>query len=148
MAGPQPEDTRLRVKQKLTAALSLAGVWELTEKHISAARWTHAGDPFNFDYGYTPLLAHGKPNGHTHFIHAISLRRDEDGKLAKVLVYSIEHIRKKQAAELTAVVEAMAAAGDTTASLSQRILEDGRIALQPIAGVEDFAQSVRRELML
>lgn len=148
LAGPQPEDTRLRVKQRLTAALSLAGVWELMEKHISAARWTHAGDPFNFDYGYTPLLTHGKPNGHMHFIHAISLRRDEDGKLAKVLVYSIEHVRKRQAAELTVVVEAMAAAGDKTASLSQRILEEGSIALQPIASVEDFAQSVRRDLML
>jgi len=147
-AGVQPEDTRLRVKQRLTAALSLAGVWELMEKHISAARWTHEGDPFNFDYGYTPLLSHGRPNGHTHFIHAIALRRDEKGKLAKIMVYSLQHVRKKEAAELTAVVEARAVKGDKTASLSQRILEEGGIALRPLAEVDDYAQSIRRELMI
>lgn len=148
LTGPQPEDTRIRIKQKLTAALSLAGVWELMEKQISVARWTREGDPFTFDYGYTPLLAHGKPNGHTHFIHAISSRRDEDGRLAKVLVYSIDRVRKKQPAELTAVVEALAARNDKTASLSQRILQEGGVELQPVAGLDDYAQSVRRELMI
>jgi len=148
ITGPPPEDTRARIKQKLTAALSLAGVWELMEKRVSVASWTRAGDPFSFDYGYTPLLAQGRPNGHIHFIHAISLRRDEAGKLAKIMVYSIEHVRKKQAAELTAVVDALPAISERMASLSQKILEDGGVALQPIAGLSEYAQSIRHQMMI
>jgi hypothetical protein len=83
-ASAPAEDTRFRVKQRLTAALSEAGVWEHLEKRIPVARWTHAGDPFTFDYGYTPLRVEGKPNGHVHFIHAHSLKRDVDAKTAKV----------------------------------------------------------------
>jgi hypothetical protein len=148
LTGPQPEDTRLRMKQRLTAALSLAGVLELMEKQISAARWTHAGDPFKFDYGYTPLLTHGRPNGHMHFIHAHSLKRDADARVAKALAYTFARVRGKETAELTAVVEALAAPGDIVATFSQKILEEGGIRLQPIAGVENFAQSIRRELMV
>ncbi len=146
VTGPQPGDTRLRVKQKLTAALALAGVWERLEKRIPAAPWTHSGDPFTFDYGYKPLQVEGKPNGHLHFIHALSLKRDAE--LAKVLVYSLDRVRRKEAASLTAVVEAWPAKGDKTAGLSQRILEDGEISLRPVAGVDDYAQSIRYQLMM
>lgn len=147
-AGAPPEDTRLRVKQKLTAALSLAGVWERVEKLIPAARWTDPGDTFTFDYGYKPLQVGGERIGHTHFIHALSLKRDADAKLAKVLVYTFDRVRLKEATALTAVVEARAATRDRVANLSQRILEDGGVQIQPIDGVDDFAQSIRRELML
>ena len=148
VTADQPEDTRIRIKQKLTAALSLAGVWERMEKRIPAARWTHSGDPFTFDYGYRPLQARGASNVHVHFIQAHSLARDRGGELAKVLVYTIEHVRRKEAAELTAVVEGFAAGDDKIAGLSQRILEEGEILLQPLARVVDYARSVRAELML
>jgi len=46
------------------------------------------------------------------------------------------------------VVEAQAAPGDIVATFSQKILEEGGIRLQPIAGVDDYAQSIRRELMI
>jgi len=147
-AGVPPEDTRLRVKQKLTAALSLADVWDGMEKHIPAARWTDPGDTFAFDYGYKPLQVDGVRNGHIHFIHALSLKRDVNAKLAKVLVYTFDRVRLKEAAALTAVVEARAATRDRVANLSQRILEDGGVQIQPIDSVNDFAQSVSRELML
>lgn len=145
-AGPLPEDTRLRVKQRLTAALSEAGVWERLEKRIPAAPWTHSGDPFTFDYGYKPLRVEGKPNGHVHFIHALSLKRDAE--MAKVLVYSLERVRRKEGAQLTAVVEAPAAKDDPAASLSQRILKEGDIALWPVARASELAQTVRNELMM
>jgi len=147
-AGAPPEDTRLRVKQKLTAALSLAGVWQSLEKRIPAMRWTDPGDPFTFDYGYAPLQVDGKRNGHIHFIHALSLKRDADAKAAKVLVYTFDRVRLKETAVLTAVVEAPAATRDSVANLSQRILKDGGIQIQPIDGVNDFAQTIRRELMM
>jgi Protein of unknown function (DUF3037) len=141
----EPEDTRLRVKQRLTSALAGAGVWEKLEKRIAAARWTHPGDAFSFDYGYRAAQVAGKPNGHLRLIHALSLRRDSD--LAKVLVYTLDHVRRKEPAELTAVVEGLAAQGDEPAALCQHILEEGKIAIQPLAGVQEFAQSVRRELL-
>ena len=144
--GPPPEDTRFRIKQKLTAALSLAGIWDKLDKRIPAAPWTHPGDPFTFDYGYKPLRVDGKPNGHLHFIHAVSLKHDAE--LAKVLVYTLERVLRKEAANLTAVVEALAVQGDKSAGLSQRILEDGDIALQPVAGVDNFAQSIRQQLKM
>jgi hypothetical protein len=140
------ENTRLRVKQKLTAAFSLAGIWEKLEKRIPASTWTHPGDPFTFDYGYRPLLMDGKANGHLHFIHALSLKHDPE--LAKVLVYTLERVRRKEAAQLTAVVDALATRGDKRAGLSQRILEDGDIAIQPVVGINDFAQAIRQQLMI
>jgi hypothetical protein len=39
-------------------------------------------------------------------------------------------------------------AEDEAARFAQRILEEGRIAVQPLATVDDYAQSVRRELMV
>lgn len=145
-AGPEKEDTRLHVKQRLTSALVRAGVWERMEKRVPAADWTHSGDPFLFDYGYRPLRAGGEANGHIRFIHAMSLKRDTE--LAKVLVYTMEHVRRKEAADLTAVVEGLAGQGDEAAGVTQRILEEAEIAIQPLAGVEAFAQSLRGELMM
>lgn len=147
-AGAPTEDTRFQIKQRLTAALSEAGVWEHMEKRIPVAPWTHPGDPFTFDYGYTPLRVEGKPNGHVHFIHAHSLKRDVDAKAAKVLVYSVDRVRRKQGAQLTAVVEALAAKEDKVASLSQRILMEGDIRLYPVARAAELAQTVRQELMI
>jgi len=123
-----------------------AGVWEKLEKRIPASPWTHPGDPFTFDYGYTPLAIERKPNGHIKFVHALSLKRDTE--LAKVLVYTMDHVRRKEPAHLTAVVEGLAGPEDEPALFSQRILEEGRIALQPLAGVDDYAQSVCHELLM
>lgn len=149
--GPQAgmvvrEDTRLSIKQRLTSAFVHAGVWEKLEKRIAAARWTHPGDAFTFDFGYRPIQIAGRRNGHVRLVHALSLKRDSE--LAKVLVYTLEHVRRREAADLTAVVEGLAGQGDEPAALCQRILEEGRITIQPLAGIESFAQSVRSELMI
>jgi DUF3037 family protein len=142
--APEAEDTRLRIKQRLTSAFVHAGIWKKLDKRIPVSDWTHPGDPFTLDYGYRPTLIEGKPNGHVRFIHALSLKRDAE--LAKVLVYTLDHVRRKEPADLTAVVEGRAGQGDEPAELCQRILEEGRVAIQPLAGVEAFAQSVRSEL--
>jgi len=59
----------------------------------------------------------------------------------------MDRVRAKERAELTAVVEGLAAPGDEAAQFSERILAEGRIALQPLATVDEYAQAVRRELM-
>ncbi len=142
------QDTRMRIKQRLTDLLKRHGVLDhpAFEKRIPAAQWTGAGDPFAFDYGYRPLQVEGRPNGHIKFIHALSLKRDID--LAHVLANTLRYVREKEPADLTAVIEGLPAPSDETALHSQRILEDARIALQPLAGLDDYAQSVRKELMM
>lgn len=146
LSGAPPEDTRLRIKQRLTAAFARAGVWEHLEKRIPAAQWTKKGDPFTFDYSYRPAVVDGKPNGHIKLIHALSLRRDAE--LAKVLAYTIDRVRENEPADLTAVVAALASPEDEAAQASQEILEERRISLQPLSGVEEYALSVRRELAM
>jgi DUF3037 family protein len=146
LSGPPPMDTRLNIKQRLTAAFVRAGVWERLEKRIPAEQWTKRGDPFTFDYGYRPLARAGKPNGHIKLVHALSLRRDTD--LAKVLAYTVGRIREREEAELTAVVESLAAPGDPAAQASQEILLEQRIALEPLASVDAYAARVRNELFV
>jgi hypothetical protein len=148
-AAALEQDTRMRIKQRLTAALKRHGVLDIPafETRIPAAQWTSPGDPFTFDYGYRALAVEGKPNGHFKFIHALSLRRDND--LAHVLAnIMVNYVRKKEPAELTAVVESLPQAGNAAALHSQHILEDAQITLQPLAGLDDYAQSIRKELSL
>jgi len=146
LEGPLPVDTRVRIKQRLRLSLVRAGVWDRLERSVPAARWTQPGDPFTFDFGYRPLEIAGKPNGHIKFIHSLSLKRDVE--LAKVLVYTMEHVRRSEHAELTAVVEGMAGKDDEAATLSQNILEEGGIGIQPVALADEYAQSIRRERII
>ncbi len=144
--GPLPVDTRIRIKQRLRLSLVRAGVWDRLERNVPVARWTQAGDPFTFDFGYRPAEIAGKPNGHIKFIHSLSLKRDVE--LAKVLVYTMDHVRRSEPAQLTAVVEAMAGGDDDAATLSQNILVAAGITIQPVVLADEYARSVHRELAL
>ena len=140
--------TRMRIKHRLVEALRQAKVFDYKafERRIPAAPLTHAGDPFHFDFGYRPRLTGGKPNGHLKLLHALSLHRDHE--LAKILSLTIGYVRKKQPAELTAIVEGWPAHSDKTAGHSYQILKDARVTVRPLAEVAAFAASVRDELAL
>ena len=131
------EETRLRIKQKLTAALIKAEVWERIEKRIPASRWTRPGDLFTFDFGY-------KPNGVIQLIHALSLRRDT--QLAKSLVYTLDRVKKKDPAHLTAVVESEGGTADAAAIATEGILQEAGVDIQPLAGIVPFLERIAREL--
>ncbi len=146
LEGTLPQDTRLRIKQRLTTALVRAGVWEHLEKRIPAAPWTQPGDSFTFDFGYRPLQVEGRSNGHIKFLHALSLRRDAE--LAKVLVYTIEHVRRREPAELVAVVEDPSPAPSDATLLSERILAEGHVALHRLGQLDALAQTIRQELLI
>ncbi|HET9179147.1 MAG TPA: DUF3037 domain-containing protein [Terriglobia bacterium] len=148
LAGPLPVDTRVRIKQRLRLAFVHAGLWGRPEmeRNIGAARWTQPNDPFTFDFGYRPVEAERKPNGHMKFVHAVSLQRDVE--LAKVLVYTMDHVRRSEPAELTAVVERMAGKEDEAAAVSQSILTEAGISIQPLEYADLYAQSIRAELAL
>jgi hypothetical protein len=148
LEGPLPVDTRVRIKQRLRLSFVHAGLWGQPglERNIPAARWTQPNDPFTFDFGYRPVEIAGKPNGHMKFVHALSLKRDVE--LAKVLVYTMDHVRRSEPAELTAVVEGMAGNDDEAATLSHNILVEAGISIESIANADRFAQSVRNELAI
>jgi hypothetical protein len=144
--GTLPVDTRVRIKQRLRLSFVRAGLWNepQLERNIPAARWTQPNDTFAFDFGYRPDEVAGRPNGHMKFIHSLSLKRDVE--LAKVLVYTMDHVRRSGPAELTAVVEGIPPREDEAATLSQNILVEAGISIQPIALADQYAQSIRREL--
>ncbi len=139
--------TRMRIKQRLVEALRHAQVFSdpRFEKRVPAEPLTHSGDPFHFDFGYRPRMTAGKPNGHLKLIHALSLHRDHE--LSSVLALTLGYVREKRPAELTAVIEAWPAQGDKKAGHSHRILKDAGIAMQPLAEVDAFAASIRKELV-
>jgi hypothetical protein len=138
----------MRIKQRLADALRRALVLNhpLFEKRIPAEQWTEKGDPFHFDFGYRPPLAAGKPNGHLKLIHALSLHRDNE--IAHVLANTLRYVRRKEPAELTAVIEAWPARRDETAGHSYRLLRDAEVTLRPLAELGAFASSVSQELSL
>jgi len=145
VSGPLPLDTRLRLKHRMTDAFRRGGLLAHPrfEKRISASQWTEPGDPFTFDYGY-------QPNGHMKLIHALTLEHGPKVNVdaVKGLAFTLERVCKRESAELTAVVDNYAAAQDEKALYCQRLLEEHRVLIQPIAGIETFAQSVRRELQM
>jgi Protein of unknown function (DUF3037) len=131
------EETRLRIKQRLSSAFLNAGIWDRLDKRIPANRWTRPGDPFTFDFGY-------RPDGIVQFIHALSLKRDT--QLAKSLVYTLDRVRKAEPARLTTVVEADGGKGDPAAQATGGILEEADVAIIPLAGVLSYVEGVAREL--
>jgi hypothetical protein len=147
-AAFQAAGTRMRIKQRLVDALRRAMV--LSDKHfekrIPAEPLTHPGDPFHFDFGYRPLMVAGKPNGHLKLIHTLSLHRDYE--LASVLAHTLGYVRRRQPAELTAVIEGWPVPGDKTAEHSHRLLTDADVSLRPIAEADALAASIREELQL
>ncbi len=147
LSGPPPQDTRMRIKHRLSEALKRRGLFDrnLVEKSIPAEQWTEKGDPLHFDFGYKPARVAGKPNGHIKLIHALSLARDNE--IAHVLANTLRYVRRKEPVKLTAVIERLAAPGDETAGHSQRILLDADVGLCPLAEVDAYAASVRAELM-
>jgi hypothetical protein len=146
MAGPLPQDMRMRIKQRLTDAFRQQGVLEhpRLETRIPADRWTPKGDPFRFDFGYVPVEVARKANGYIKLIHALSLTRDNE--IAAKLANTIGYVRKKEPAGLTAVFERLPASQDEIAGHSLRILQDADISIQPLDNIDLFARSVRAEL--
>ena len=80
------------------------------------------------------------------FVHALSLERDVE--LAKVLAYTMDHVRRNEPAELATVVERMAGKDDAAAAVSQNILTEAGISIQPLEYADLYAQSIRGELGL
>jgi hypothetical protein len=146
LTGPTEQDTRMRIKHRMTEALRRCDVFEhnLFRKGIHASEWTAAGDPFVFDFGYKPLEQAGKPNGRLRLIHTLSLQRDDE--LAKALMWTFDKVLKKEPSHLTVGHEDNPDPGNPVVRFSQGILQHECIRLVPVSGFDEYAQSIRKEL--
>jgi hypothetical protein len=138
----------MRIKLQMTDCLRRYGVYEhrLFEKHIPASHWTDAGDPFLFDFGYKPPLQAGKPNGRVKLIHNLSLQRDEE--LAKALMWTFGRVLEKEGADLTVGHEDKPDPNDPQVRFSQSVLQHEHVRLVPVSRFDDYAQSIRAELLM
>jgi hypothetical protein len=148
LTGPTKQDTRMRIKHRMTESLRGCGVLDHKsfEKRIPASQWTGAGDPFVFDFGYKPLEQVGKPNGRLKLIHTLSLQRDD--KLAKALMWTFDRVLEKEPSDLTVGHEDNPDPDNPVVRFSQGILQHERVRLVPVSGFHEYAQSIRLELFM
>ncbi len=140
---------RAGLQTRMRSEFERAGVWELMQRRISAARYTRDGDPLRLDCGY-------RPNGVVRMFQAVSLAGDVEG--AKVLAFSAaeltEGVQRVERAtlELTAIVEPLreVAGEEAEEQASYRFgvetMERERIRVLTTADLGRVAEAARREL--
>jgi hypothetical protein len=136
---------RPAILSEMKAQLRQSGALPLLWTNVSVAKYTHAGDPFAFDFGY-------RYDSTFKFLQALSLRGGPDS--AKLLAFSfrqaetgIEKIEEAQA-RLTAVVENELDREDDEIKCSLNALEESRIAIAAVSEMPKIAESVRKDLRL
>ncbi|MBI2816549.1 MAG: DUF3037 domain-containing protein [Acidobacteria bacterium] len=133
---PVREGSRPWIHAQLSDALRRYDLWERFTRDVSVAEFTAPGDRFRIGFSF-------RPNGVTNYLHAISL--DRDWNQAKLLAYTFGRIREKSKASMTAIVaDPLETVGDSC----RGILEDARIAIQPLSGLDPFLEGIRRELRI
>ena len=143
-AATRRPDTRMRIKRRLADALERHGLVgdRRFESDIPSARWDGPGDGFVFDFGYTA------PNAvrELRLIHALSLLRDNE--LAETLKLKFSTVRSRLASpRLTVAHEDIDDPSNAMVRSSQEVLRDRHIFLVALAQFDEFAQSVRAELL-
>jgi hypothetical protein len=140
---------RAGLQARMRTEFERAGVWELMQRRISAARYTRAGDPLRIDCGY-------RPNGVVRMFQAVSLAGDVEG--AKVLAFSsadlTEGVARVERAtlELTAIIEPLRDAVEdveeeqTSYRFGVETMERAHIRVLTTADLERVAETARREL--
>jgi len=138
----------MRIKHRMTESLRRCGVFEhnLFRRRIPASQWTGAGDPFAFDFGYRPPEQRGKPNGRLKLIHTLSLHRDP--KLVEALKWTFDRVLDKDSCHLTVGHEDKPDPSNPVVHFSQGVLQHEHIRLVPVSGFDEYAQSIRAELLM
>jgi hypothetical protein len=142
---------RAGLQARMRTEFERAGVWELMQRRISAARYTRAGDPLRIDCGY-------RPNGVVRMFQAVSLAGDVEG--AKVLAFSsadlTEGVARVERAtlELTAIIEPLRDAVEdvdeeqASYRFGVETMERARIRVLTTSDLERVAETARRELQV
>ncbi len=125
-------DTRRWVLARLRDALRLHGLAERLQTDVSVGAAVSPRFSFHIDYAY-------KPNGKTHYIHALSLRHDLSD--AGRLCFVFERLQSRIPAALTAVVP------DILPEDTWKLLESSDIRPWRVSQVNDLALLVRQDLL-
>jgi hypothetical protein len=144
---------RVAVQHAMRTEFERAGVWDLMQRRIPAARYTRPGDPLHIDCGY-------RPNGVVRLFQAVSLAGDVEG--AKVLAFSAEDLREgvtrveRATLELTAIVEPLREATSGAGGQNEdeqaayrfgvETMERESIRVLTTSDLERVAETARREL--
>ena len=132
---PPRAGSRRWIHAQVSDSLRRHALWERFSKDVAVAEYTAPGDRFRIDFSC-------RPNGVTHYLHAISLERDWNQ--AKLLSYTFWRIREQARATMTAIV---ADPLDAAAAESCRqILAAAEIAIQPLPQLDGYLDAVGREL--
>jgi hypothetical protein len=141
---------RAALQARMRTEFERAGVWDLMQRRIIAARYTRAGDPLRIDCGY-------RPNGVVRMFHAVSLAGDLES--AKVLAFSAADLMEgvtrveKATLELTAIVEPLrdtvpedGEEEQTSYRFGVETMERAHIRVLTTSDLERVAETARREL--
>ena len=136
-------DTRMRIKRRLADALERHGLIgdRRFESDIPSARWDRPSDGFVFDFGYTVP----DPAREQRLIHALSLLRDNE--LAETLKLEFSAVRSRLPSRLTVAHEDIDDPSNAMVRSSQDVLRDRHILLVALGQFDEFAQSIRAELL-
>ena len=136
---------RPRILHEMKACLQRSEVLSLMWTGFPIAKYTHHGDPFEFDFGYS-LDSTFK------FLQALSLRSGPDS--AKLLVFNFPQAQagsrrvEKSDVTLTAVVENELDRKSEKVRFSLNALEESRIAVATVSEMPRLAEEARKDLRL
>lgn len=130
-----PEGSRPAIRSYCSQVLKQARLWERMQKSIRAEEFTFAGDPMRLDFGYRRNGTHG-------FLQTLSVSRAPAD--AKLLAYTVDHIRKHFASsEFTAVTDVALLAENDRHRFVQETLREAGVAAVPMEGFAVWTAKMR-----
>lgn len=142
LATPRPEEarpveaapgTRRWILDRLRETFGVYHLLDRLETDVAVGGYVSPRFSFHVDYAY-------KPNGQTHFIHALSLHRDLAD--ASRLCFLFDRLRTQAAATMTAVV------ADALPEDTSLLLQSSQIRPWPVSRLDDLALAIRQDLGL
>lgn len=132
------ENTRAWIRAKLSDVFRRHKILGNMQRGVKVDAFTQPGDPLRLDYAF-------RMNGTRGYVQALSLGRDP--AQAKVLAYTAECIRAKQAnSEFTAITEMAPSGENSRHQFIVRLFDEQKIAIVPLPQVEMFAERLRPRL--
>lgn len=130
-----PAGTRRWILGRLRDAFRQYHVLERVEAEVPVGSFVSPRFSFQVDYAY-------RPNGRTHYLHALSLRHDMSDAPRLCFVFDRIRAQRGDAAAMTAVVD------DSLPLDTRDLLGSSFIRPYPVSKVDELALAVREELGL
>jgi hypothetical protein len=132
------ENTRRWIRTRLNDVLRRHRVLDKMQHGVRVEEFTQPGDPFRIDYAY-------RYNGTRGFIQTVPLAAHPSQ--AKVLAYTAESIRKRQAhSQFAAITDAEPSRENPRHQFVVRLFEEQDIAVVPVQTADRFIESLRPRL--